>query len=57
MSKRAFRFLFTLEIFLGLFFLTGCATEPSGIQQVRVDAAAKIAAETPGDYFIGRRYF
>src|SRR3954469_8845299 len=57
MSKRAFRFGFTVEILLGLFLLAGCATEPSGIQQVRVDAAAKISAEPPGDYFIGRRYF
>jgi len=58
MSKQAFRVLFSLQFFLGLFFLAGCGTtEPSGIQQVRVDAAAKIAAEPPGDYFIGRRYF
>jgi hypothetical protein len=57
MSKRAFQFVFTVEILLGLFLLAGCATEPSGIQQVRVDAAQKIASEPPGDYFIGRRYF
>ena len=57
MSKRAFRFVFHVQILLGLFLLAGCATEPSGIQQVRVDSAAKIAAEPPGDYFIGRRYF
>src|ERR1044072_51306 len=57
MSKRVFQLVFSLELFFGLFFLSGCATESSGIQQVRVDAAAKIAAEPPGDYFIGRRYF
>src|SRR3954451_1497297 len=58
MSKQAFRVLFSLQFFLGLFFLAGCGTtEPSGIQQVRADSAAKIAAEPPGDYFIGRRYF
>src|SRR3954449_11315971 len=58
MSKRAFQFAFSLQVFLGLFFLAGCGTvEPTGIQQVRVDNAAKIAAEPPGDYFIGRRYF
>lgn len=57
MRKRAFKFAFSLQISLGLFFLAGCATEPSGIQQVRVNAAAKIASEPPGDYFIGRRYF
>jgi len=58
MNKRAFQLLFTAEFFLGLFFLAGCATtESPGIQQTRVDAAAKIAAEPPGDYYIGRRYF
>jgi hypothetical protein len=58
MSKRAFRFVFGLQIFLGLFLFSGCGTtEPQGIQQARVDQAAKIAAEPPGDYFIGHRYF
>ena len=58
MSKRVFHFLFASQILLGLFLFTGCGTtEPQGIQQARVDAAQKIAAEQPGDYFIGRRYF
>ena len=57
MNRRAFQFVFTVGIPFGLFLLAGCATEPSGIQQARVDSAAKIAAEPPGDYFIGRRYF
>ena len=58
MNKRAVRFLFAFEILLGLFLFTGCGTTmPSGIQQARIDAAQKIAAEPPGDYFIGRRYF
>ena len=57
MNRRAFQLVFTVEILLALFFLAGCATEPSGIEQVRVDAAQKISAEPPGDYFIGRRYF
>ena len=57
MSKRAFQFLSTLNLSVCLLLLAGCASEPSGIQQVRVDAAAKIAAEPPGDYFIGHRYF
>jgi hypothetical protein len=58
MSKQTFRVLFSLQIALGFFLLAGCGTtEPSGIQQVRADSAAKIAAEPPGDYFIGRRYF
>lgn len=58
MSKRAFRFVFGCEILLGLFLLTGCgSTMPQGIQQSRTDAAARIQAEPPGDYYIGRRYF
>ena len=57
MSKRAVQFAVSLQVFT-LFFLTGCGTtEPSGIQQVKINSAAKIAAEPPGDYFIGRRYF
>jgi hypothetical protein len=58
MSKRLFQFIFACEIFLGLFLFTGCGTPmPQGIQQARIDAAQKIAAEPPGDYFIGHRYF
>lgn len=38
-------------------FLAGCETTPSGIQQARIQMAQKIAAEPPGDYYIGRRYF
>src|SRR5207253_9196299 len=58
MSTGALRFLFASEILLGLFLFTGCGTPmPSGIQQARIDAAQKIAAEPLGDYFIGRRYF
>src|SRR5437764_7175792 len=57
MRNRALQFVFAVEIFLGLFLLAGCETTPSGIQQARVDAAQKIAAEPPGDYFIGHRYF
>lgn len=58
MSKCAFRLAGGLEVFLGLFLLAGCVTPgPSGIEQTRLETAQKIAAEPPGDYFIGRRYF
>ncbi len=58
MNNRAFRFVLALEVLLGLFLFTGCGTPmPQGIQQARIDAAQKIAAEAPGDYFIGHRYF
>jgi len=58
MSKRAFRFFFAFELLLALFLFTGCgSTMPQGIQQSRTEAAARIQAEPPGDYFVGRRYF
>ncbi len=44
-------------ILLSLLFLAGCQTVPEGIQRARVAAAQQIAAEPPGDYFIGRRYY
>jgi hypothetical protein len=55
--KRAVRFLFSIEVLLGALFFTGCGTMPEGIQQAKVAMAQHIAAEPPGDYFIGRRYF
>ncbi len=55
--KRAVRFLFSIEVLLGALFFTGCATMPEGIQQAKIAMAQRIAAEPPGDYFIGRRYF
>ena len=51
------RFVAVINVFLSVFFLAGCETTSSGIQQARVDAAQRIAAEPPGDYFIGHRYF
>ena len=42
---------------LPLFFLAGCETTLPGIQAAKVEMAQKYAAETPGDYFIGRRYY
>ena len=58
MNKRLFHFVFASEILLWLFVFTGCGTSmPQGIQQSRADAAQRIQAEPPGDYFIGRRYF
>ena len=37
--------------------LSGCQTTESGIQNAKVQMASRIAAEAPGDYYIGRRYF
>ena len=55
MIKRSFHFVF--GFLLATFLLAGCATVPDGIQQARNNAAQSIAAEPPGDYFIGRRYY
>jgi len=55
--KGAIRFLFSIEVLLVALFFTGCETVPAGIQQAKIAMAQHIAAEPPGDYFIGRRYF
>src|SRR3989475_8158899 len=54
--KGAIRFLFSIEVLLGALFFTGCETVPEGIQQAKIAMAQHIAAERPGDYFMGRRY-
>jgi hypothetical protein len=38
-------------------FFAGCETMPEGIHQARLEMAARIQQEQPGDYWIGRRYF
>ena len=55
--KRAIRFFFAVEVLAGLFLLAACETVPQGIQQARRQMAQRIAAEPPGNYFIGRRYY
>lgn len=55
--KSTVRFAFAGGIFLTLLALGGCETVPQGIQQAKIEAARRIAAEPPGDYFVGRRYF
>src|SRR5258708_8304642 len=40
-----------------LLFLAACQTPESGIQNAKVAMAQRIAAEPPGDYYVGRRYF
>jgi len=37
--------------------VAGCQTEPTASQSAKTQMAARIAAEPPGDYYIGRRYF
>jgi hypothetical protein len=38
-------------------FLAGCQTEPTASESAKAQMAQRIAAEQPGDYYIGRRYF
>ncbi len=57
MKQQPVRFFWRVEIVVGLLLLAGCQTAPQGIQQAKIDMAQRIAAETPGDYFIARRYF
>src|SRR5438045_9421253 len=47
----------SLGLLLPFLLLAGCETAPPGIQAAKVAMAQKYAAEMPGDYFIGRRYY
>ncbi len=56
--KRALRFFLCAQLAAAAFAFSGCETGPSqGIQQARLETAARIQSEPPGDYFIGRRYY
>jgi hypothetical protein len=55
--KRAIQFFLGANMLMIAILLPGCETMPQGIQQARAAAAQSIAAEAPGDYFIGRRYY
>lgn len=37
--------------------VAGCQTEPTASQGAKIQMAQRIAAEPPGDYYVGRRYF
>jgi hypothetical protein len=57
MASDSTRFVLFVQIFSILALFGGCESIPQGIQQARIEAAQKIQAEPPGDYFIGRRYY
>lgn len=57
MSLREMKISYLWAFLLGTIFLGACQTIPEGIQQARVEMAQRIAAEPPGNYFIGRRYY
>jgi hypothetical protein len=45
------------NVFVSLIVLSGCATRPETMAPEQVTMAARIQAEPPGNYFIGRRYY
>jgi len=46
------------RVLLAGLFLAGCVTTPpAGIQRLQVNMQQTIAAEPPGDYYVGRRYY
>jgi len=55
--RRAIQFLLCTQVAAFAFVLAGCETIPEGIQAAKVQMAGRYAAETPGNYFIGRRYY
>ena len=55
--RRAAQYLLATNVVLDALFFAGCQTVPQGIQQARIEMTQNIAAETPGDYYIGRRYY
>jgi hypothetical protein len=57
MISRTLCFRVSVEIFIVASLLASCESVPQGIQQARLQAAQRIQAEPPGDYFIGRRYY
>jgi hypothetical protein len=55
--KRATSVVLSIQVLLGALFLAGCETEPTGIERSKMAVKAQIAAEPPGDYYVGRRYY
>jgi hypothetical protein len=55
--KRAVHLLAGASFLFAALFLSGCETTPQGIHAAKIAAAQSIAAEPPGDYYIGRRYY
>jgi hypothetical protein len=58
--KTALCSLLSLQVLATAFLLGGCAGGggvSQGIQQARLETAARIENEPPGNYFIGRRYY
>lgn len=52
---KLYRELLAFSIVFAL--LAGCETVPQGIHEAKVEMAQRYAAEAPGNYFVGRRYY
>jgi hypothetical protein len=55
--KRVTSLVLSIQVLLGALFLAGCETEPTGLERNKIAVKAQIAAEPPGDYYVGRRYY
>jgi hypothetical protein len=55
--RGAGQFLLASNLVIAGMFFAGCETVPQGIHEARIEMAQHIAAESAGDYFIGRRYY
>src|SRR3954471_8031913 len=55
--KRLLQFCLACNLGAGALCLSGYETVPEGIQSAKIAMAHQIAAEPPGDYYIGRRYY
>ncbi|MFN2474874.1 MAG: hypothetical protein ABR526_00835 [Chthoniobacterales bacterium] len=55
--QRAARLTVSLYLLAMAMLFAGCAGQPQGIQQARLAASTAIQNETPGNYYIGRRYY
>jgi len=57
--NHSLRFLLLAPVTLAAVLFSGCGSTgvSEGIQQAKLQSAARIQSEAPGDYFVGRRYF
>jgi hypothetical protein len=56
-NQKSGRVHWIVSVLLGLLFFPGCQTTSNDTTEQRLAMAARIQAEPPGNYFIGRRYF
>ena len=57
MNRYARSLVFGIHSLIAVLVLASCQTTSPNFEQARTAAAQRIAAEPPGDYYIGRRYY